>query len=475
MDPGDSFRSFIENKYRRLQEKLRSIEEGQLFANISFRVITKFGSFLMLLMIAIDPFSQQLVQIDTVVRFVPFYESTIARAMSYTSGVLTPVGKEVSLFGSKEKLQRVSASIDPTMEAAILAGLFNEGNSIENHPEMDCSAAYCPWGEFLTAGACYECNDITSHLVRHDKWAGFHPTPSEAGFDENVSAYFLPNGAFLANMDGNIRVDYTGTNTTQTMGATGQGEGAQMMGFSTGDRNETVSMKNVTNLIWSLSAVYINWTAFPDPGTPKAPSSSILWPDMPVIASECAVYFCGLEVSSNVTNTTLMETMRELSLVRSPESWQFCKPQLYPSLPSNASDSLQFDPSIAAIGRSDLQLHDPSNTSVKMNLTQAAVYSISSYLQSTFQASSNVTIARYNPGSLSLRSSDMPKGRANIAYYTDDSIPQAGEGIVTSQIDIIYGFYALADSMTTAIRNSIAEDIGKPGDPRAEQGQLTTV
>lgn len=469
VDHGVSFQFLLENMDRKFQETALTWWLILLTPTASSNA-TKLGALLMLLAIAMDPFSQQLIQLNTIIRFREWKDPPIARSWGYGLGLLTPTGQKGQLSGSMQQSQEMRADIDPAMEASILDGLFNELSMIGERVYMQCPTSNCRWNKFLTAGVCSQCNDLTSQLVRHDNWAFLSHNGSTA--KENVAAYFLPNGAFLANLDGDITVDNDGKSVTMKLNAVGSGQTAQMMGFATGDPNKTVSMRDMRTLIWSLTAVQLNQTAFSGNN-----SFHYSWPNIPVIASECALYYCGIEISSNVTNNTLMETNRELNLVRNPDSYRVLNTSRSSSLPKNLTDSLEFDPYTAAIYRTNLQIEDHKNKSLTFNFSQEAVKSISSYFLSTFQTSQNLTRPPdMDDVSMTLQSPNLPNGQSNIAFYDAAGLPKKGEGIWSDgKANLLPQFATLSRSMTIAIRNSMASWVGKPGDNGGEIGDEVTV
>lgn len=335
---------------------------------------------------------------------------------------------------------------------------------------MRCPTADCRWPNFTTAAVCYQCNDVTSQLIRHDQWA--LSTLNGSSTYTNVSAFFLPNGAFLANLNGDILAFSDGKSTSMKYSALGQTASSMMTGFATGDPNKTVSMGGIKPLIWSLSAVQLNVTALSGAG-----DFNYSWPNIPVIANERALYYCGVGIASNITNGTSWETSYELDMIPSPNSYQVVDKGIFPSLPSNVSDSLEFDLATSAMKRSNLQLQGRQNASEIFFFTEDTVKSISSYFQATFQTDVNLT-NRDGPDlvSITLQSPMLPKGRANIAYFTGHGLPQRGRGLWNEgQSDLSQGFARLSLSMSNAMRNAGASEVENPGDFAGQSGRHDTV
>ena len=412
----------------------------------------------MLLAIAIDPFSQQLIQIRSEIHFRPWINPAVAYVLDYSSGSSMATGKKGPVWGSKININKYGPDIDPSLEGQILDGLFNNSTKAKDGANMGCPTAYCRWDEFVTAGICYKCNTITSQLAIYKNWAIFDLDQNySTGGPFNISAYFLPNGAFLDNANGAGAGPFgtTDQNYREVIAL------VQMMGYATGNPHETVSMKNLTTLFWSLSAVYLDLVATDD-ANGNTYDEYPNWPNWPVVAKECALYYCGLKVSSKYENNTLVETTREANLTRNPGSWQLYGQSRFPDIPPDALNSLEFDPETGVLSRTDLTLMDSTNRTV-VSFNDEAVFSISNYLQSAFQTTSNLTLRSSGGleeahGSVTLSSPNFPQGKANIACYTNLNMPVKGAGIwggyMKNRIDPEPQFKALAEAMTISMRNS---------------------
>lgn len=385
--------------------------------------------------------------------------------MGYARGLLSS-DEDLEDGGSDGTSSQIKPQIDATMEASILYGIFGEG-ILQGQLEMYCPTRDCRWNKFLTAGVCSQCNDVTSKLTRHDKWAYLHHNGSTV--DDNMSAYFLPNGAYLANIDGDITSVDNGENVTTSINVKGNGKTMQITGLATGDPSKTISLTENEALIWAISTVQINQTALT--GHTKFDYS---WPDIPVIATECGIYYCGLEITSNMTNGLLYEQNRELDLQRVKGSY---RPEPGFSAPTNISDSLEFDPDTAMYSRTPLVLDDPKDASVNFTFTEEGIMTISNYLQTTFQTKLNITrLPGMDDVSVTLQSPDMPTGHINMAFFDMAGLPKKSEGLLQLRPDrnLTQRFSALSTSMTFAIRNTLAGQ-ETAGDNGGEAGEVLTV
>ena len=438
--------------------------------------VAKLGSFLMLLAIAMDPFSQQLIQLSPDVHFSPWSNPTVAKTNQYFLGEMEATGTVSFPWNSSIGDEQYKCDVEPLMEASILNGLFNRSvGRAKDNVDMWCPTPYCRWDKFTTAGVCHKCNNITSHLKLYKNWSRFYQAAIDPS-PQNYSVYFLPNGALLANIDAHLIKDKRQwwSNLSYPV------DPNQLMGFGTGKRSETVSMNNTENLIWSLSAIYLDGEVPFGIPEPTRDHTSI-WPFMPVTAKECALYYCGVEIASKSTNNTLSETTRELDLNRSPKSWQIAQSVLKSKLPANFVDNMEYNLTTSGISMTPLLLQDSNNHTVA-NFTQVAIFGISSYFQSTFQASINLTHPRIlsgsfeSFGSLYIEDHSAPKPKVNFGCYRDTVLPPKGNGIWnphrTGRRDIEPQFSALANAMTAAIRNSGSYNTS---DVEAEKGEVFTI
>jgi hypothetical protein len=134
-------------------------------------------------------------------------------------------------------------------------------------------------------------------------------------------------------------------------------------------------MQDVDTLIWAQSVIKSD-----------IPKEGQLWPDYAVHATECALYYCVREYSAEVKNGTLVEISREVTdNKRNPASWQVGASLIEDGLLESEQKSLAFDKVKSIAQRTDLQLGST------FNLSQAAVDSISHFVQPTFGPCLNQT------------------------------------------------------------------------------------
>jgi hypothetical protein len=217
-----------------------------------------------------------------------------------------------------------------SMKAAILAGLSRAPEEVEQEVLVQCPTSNCTWDPFLTLGVCHRCNDVTAKLSRFVDGIDYanlaDSIGASVGLSSNVSpdsirrvsitAYSLPNGHFIANGNG---CSLFNDSSACSAKLEGMGDSSTTLrtytttSFGTGNPNKTNTMTDIDTLIWSMSVIY------PDV---KRLNRSSLWPDVPLQAMECAIYYCVKNVTSSMEGNRLSESITEVNSVRDPDSWQ---------------------------------------------------------------------------------------------------------------------------------------------------------
>jgi hypothetical protein len=193
----------------------------------------------------------------------------------------------------------------------------------------------------------------------------------------------------------------------------------------------------------------------------KEPTNNSSWPNMPVEALECGLYYCIETFNSTVTNGTLKEVLTQVNAQRDPGSWQFLYSiangdnmtnteqivtnltflgDIFPNLTFSAT-SIEFDNKTSWVNRTDLSLSNG------FNMSKAAVDSISQFFETTFASTlgyTNFTLP-YN-GMYSIEDS----GR-----FYDPNVIQP----LYNSPDINRTFAAIARSMSNTLRDG--DDNGK--------------
>lgn len=284
--------------------------------------------------------------------------------------------------------------------------------------ELKCPSGNCTWDPFESLAVCSICNDVATHLTV-EKTSGFSLI-ADIGSGDNVpttdsvtkyvpasdlvTKFKLPNGLFIDNKP----------NTDEI-------ETAWMTSFGTGNRDETVSLRDIDTMIWGM--------LFLRPHD----NDSTNWADVDIEAIECGLYYCVNRYTATVENTGISEFEEPVANAsRSADSW---KPDTDVAALESLGflDSLNFDPIFPGILRSDLMLGD------NFNISQSAVDSISSFFQQTFLRSTDTN--RSNPLSYISGYSHSATNFEPAAMQPFISIP-----------DLRVPFASLARSMTNSLR-----------------------
>lgn len=481
-------------------------------SNSENRWILRIGAIATLLALAIDPFSQQLIQLEHTVKYVETTNKGLPstpRATSYDQGYVFTTSKTNSTDESTDQeVLIMGAQPNISMQAAILNGLSPKYTADDEGPYRSCSTGNCTWGPFETLGVCTRCKDLTKELQQVKHLEGFLNSTqgsdiSKENLDEiNATALALPNGHFLLNPDG----CYTPGNAIEGGCELPRDDadsvwvpGKLMTSYGTGDPNKTNSMQDLKNMIWSMSVIHLddserlsrmeremspedeaeaearlagNVSPFDDP---RAPLNN--WPDSPALATECALYYCVASIDMAIKNNYVVQKISEVEdAVAKPDSW---KPRDTSSLareniPTN-TDSLEFHERYAAVNMTDLVFHSPNTLEAQdyaltpetvksaqdYTLTQEAVKSISAYFQETLRTSlwENETEA------LEMVREHIPDAKVLMNGRIEShnvQRPHALGGIWRHQRDKVHvRFNNLAKSMTNEMRNKGGEKLRK--------------
>ena len=239
------------------------------------------------------------------------------------------------------------------------------------------------------------------------------PEPSGAYALENTdpnTEYRLPNGLLLDNMEHQNSTTY-------------------MTGYGTSNATESLSFSSKDTLLWSMTMIKL--------------ARAGTWPDPPVTAIECGLWYCVNEYSSAVEKGSLVETFTPAPSTRSPESWQVLPEQPYFTVPQKIKnpppDTLDYYEDSSSLLRTDLQLGDG------FNLSQTAIYGIGKAMNETF-----LVIPTVNDTSGRTRFiNSYVLARGGLVTYH----PTVTQTLYSSP-NLDATFAALAKSMTNTIRDN---------------------
>lgn len=250
----------------------------------------------------------------------------------------------------------------------------------------------------------------------------------------NDTAFRLPNGLYLVNVDDEWQGLIDSSEHLLSMTALG-----------TDNVSDTMTAQETDTLIWSMSMIRVE----PDPT-----NGSTQWPDLPVSAMECALFYCVNNYEATVSNGTLRETGKQvMDATRVQTSWELTDDYELNLMNESLINSIAFHKYFSAFSRTDLMLHSPT-TGNSFNISKDAVDSISSYFQSTF-----ATDFYYLDNMQNTTVEPFVNGRFN-GYYSNESQIQYRPSVMQalySSKDLNETFTALAVSMSNAIRTGADE------------------
>lgn len=374
-----------------------------------------------ILAIALDPFSQQLLQLDTGHYTESSLEDgtkpTAAYSRYYGEGVtLCKYGIEIDtelIYGSSMIDGEIcTATAQIGMQAAIINGLSRPVQELHQERAVHCPAGNCTWPEFDTLGVCHKCTDVTDELERVDGFGSYFTTmvpvfeatggiESTEFDDDDATAWKLPNGHYMTNIDGCGNDSLDGYqnfcwNTKKKLMAPRY----RLTSFGTGQPNKTVTMQDLKTLIWSTSMIYED----------EARKGSTKWPDTPMKATECAAYYCIKTIHVSTEDGVVRESSREnTSMILDPISWtpseyftwDDYQPEVIPedrTIPTH----WEFDPAYGLVTREFPMFRDKDDKSnytvpgdaisrgndpaLRFTLGQWTIESISAFFQKTLKS-----------------------------------------------------------------------------------------
>lgn len=319
---------------------------------------------------------------------------------------------------------------------------------------FSCPTGNCTWPPFESLAICSRCTDVEASLesiVSRSDQVGqpFFDVVDDGSNGElppSGTAFRLPNGLYLDNQNG-CKYNFTSgfsTSPTNTVA---------MATLGTSNATETISAHDLDTLIWSMSMIRLR----PD-------ASTTAWPDLPLSAMECALFYCINSYEFKISSGTPTATSEQvLDAKRVANSWQPESDKSFLNEP--ILESIAFQENYSRIPRTDLMLVSPA-TGSRFNLSKKAIDTTSYFFQSKFATK------LYNQDI-----SDSKNGSFN-GYYVVSPLktyePSIIQALFASQ-DINETFTTLAASMSNAIRNGADETFdGIPLVLTGSKGELTT-
>lgn len=323
---------------------------------------------------------------------------------------------------------------------------------------FSCPTGNCTWPPFESLAICSRCTDVAASLEsivsRSDQVGQPFFEVVDDGTDEELppsgTAFRLPNGLYLDNQNGS-KYDFNSGFGTASLST----NIVAMATLGTSNATETINAHDLDTLIWSMSMIRLG---------PNA--STIAWPDLPLSAMECSLFYCVNSYGFKMSSGTLTVTSEQvLDAKRVPNSWEAPAGSFWPLLNESMLESIAFQENYSVIPRTDLMLVSPA-TGSRFNLSKKAIDSTSYFFQSKFATK------RFNQ-----YWSDSKKGSFN-GYYVVYPLPKYEPSIIQALFasqDMNETFTTLAASMSNAIRTGADETFdGVPLMLTGSKGELTT-
>lgn len=352
-------------------------------------------------------------------------------------------------------MQSVVVDADLSIQSAIMYGLDQPIHNVVQQSTFNCSTGNCTWPPFESLAVCNSCTDLTHGLERivssngNQSWYLKKDNSTVAASLGSGTAFRLPNGLYLDNTNGFMPY-YFKENI---------GYGATMLAtLGTAKAFETTSALGLDTLIWSMSMVRVDLNDLNYEST---------WPNVPVSAIECALYYCVKNYEITVSSGVVREVSKQVTdITRVKDSWDVGRG--YASLMNESQiNSIAFDNIVSAIHRSDLTLFSAASGS-RFNISSNAVNSISNYFQSTFASQLH---------ELAITETPAKTGKLNGYYMRSTQLeyePSVMQALFSSP-DLNATFTALAASMSNAIRTGADKSFeGVSGSVAGEKGELIT-
>lgn len=233
-----------------------------------------------------------------------------------------------------------------------------------------------------------------------------------------------------------------------------------MTSFGTGNPNKTNSMNDIDTLIWSMSVINVD---FENLQYSSYTNRSVKWPEVPIRATECALYYCVKTIDVKVEQNALYESYlsenatEDTDAKRDPDSWQYRNIDYWKENygseyvpPDDELANLEFDKHYSAAMRSDLKLHFPHNSSKpEYNINAPTVWSVNDYVRQLL--STNIT---ESPSIHAAISKVLPNNSVgfNGQVFGSTGYPAIIQSIWELHPDVPGTFASLALSMTNVIR-----------------------
>ncbi|KAK4450892.1 hypothetical protein QBC34DRAFT_60414 [Podospora aff. communis PSN243] len=435
---------------------------GSILLLFNFKVknisMIRVGAMFIILAVATDPFTQQLLQFRQTTALIddPSNRTAIFRASRYSRGSETrtqaPSGVRF-VEGNSTSLYRgnipITADADFSMQSAIMYGLVQPTTAVSQQARFSCPSGSCVYPKFTSLSVCSACADLTSSIsiTRVESRTRMNITLDRAANPpqidrEDIVRYSLPNGLHLDNS-------------------------LEMVLRGTTNASRSLAFDNITTLIWSQSILR-------HPPSTNITTLPLTTGNPGVFAQECVLYYCVNTYTSTVADGILFKNITPSAdhATRDPSSWALFSSfpdQPPPELPPARELDISYHPRFSSPSRTDLSFGGG------YNISQAAINSISSFVQRTFATCTGLTVNC----TTTLEPVADNWTPLNGFYMTVQSGPQhepsaAQELWRAVKVDGL--FQAVARSMSNALRaGGDADAAGATGEGNAVLGQVGVV
>ncbi|KAF6810104.1 hypothetical protein CSOJ01_06516 [Colletotrichum sojae] len=464
--------------------------------------VVQFGALLAILAIGLDPFAQQLIRMEPDVFFTPSNSSTSGPLALNSYASACAMGRTMktvltyNISGDAGVNITVSTQLPLSMQGTIFNSLSRSPAEAEQEALVRRPTSNCTFDRFTTVGICHRCNDVSSSLqaVRDfsDVYYAIPNTWRTSQKGSSVTAFVLPNGQFIANPDGcspynDIWPERLKQCKNASVGA-GQREMYAVTAYGTGSPKRTVSMGGMDALLWSTSIIHpsLEVVSKPVPDTWWVDNGTEtkgigFWPDIPMKATECALYYCVKDVESTIQGNQLREVVTErVEFRRHPNSFKRLEEIGDKNrIPEDEADSLEFDSFWSAVEYSDLQLASTlDGRGARYNISSQSVKALSSHFQGLFRGQWNndtdlraALDAKLGRGKVGFNGASTGPLRENQGGIRMRADPPALDGLWGwSRNDVESNFAALATSMTNEVRRNPRPSAA----PQSSNGQPNT-
>jgi hypothetical protein len=331
------------------------------------------------LALAVDPFTQQLVQYEQKLKISPNNFTTIVKAHRFSQG---------TTLVSWEGLMAMTAMADYSVQAGILNALLQPYDALVQQTAFACPTGNCTWDTYESLAVCSTCTNLSSRVSSYTETSYLYSELVKrqltADFKlENATTLQLTNGHYINNMDGAPYYMPIGHSSDLDRPI----QSVFMTTFGTGNASRTNSFQNSNSLLWAMSFLKMQ-------APPNGTTASKGWPDVPVEAIECGLLYCVNQYTSSVRDGTLYEAEVPVpDATRNQDSWKLID-YSYQNLEgifidSQRTDSLEFNSSTSSWQRTDLMFGDG------FNLSWEAVNSLSSQFQSQFTSPEQINASEH--------------------------------------------------------------------------------